>query len=592
MPTPPPTTQSIEGHGEATLPEHFEQKSPAFVQIAPVTATAREHYRRRETKPFLSSEKGSTTILFGNVTKAHEAMIEAVFRRAGYRCEALPQPKTASFHTGREFCNNGLCNPVYYTAGNLVEFLRSLEGDGMSRQEIVDNYVYFTASGCGPCRFGMYESEYSQALEHAGYKGFRVLTFQSNDGVYQSQKTGLDYTMDFGLGMFMALHLGDVLYQLPYEIRPYETNPGETDRIATGIRAEVAKFLSTRAEFDVLRDSPAWVAAWLRRHDGIKRWSDNLGKFRQHCFGKDLSDLLARSAERLNSIEVNLLRPRPVVRIVGEFYSMISESDCNFNMFRFLESEGAQVMVDPIASLVTYWLRQPGNNMERRRGLNPRYPDAAPWELHKRIVNAQWWRVKRGLFALAENAWAWQYQRVAHRLSLGTLPRLQPQWELDALAAPYYNPLLRGGEGHLEVAKAISSTIDHKSHMVLSLKPFGCMPSTQSDGVAAALAGHYPGLLFLSIETSGDGEINALSRVQMVLAEARAKARTEFEHAISTAGFALEDIERYVSNRRELRQPLTPLRMHKGIAGTGAAFVTNVARAMRRDGLRPKRRDP
>ena len=64
--------------------------------------------------------------------------------------------------------------------------------------------------------------------------------------------------------------------------------------------------------------------------------------------------------------------------------------------------------------------------------------------------------------------------------------------------------------------------------MVLSLKPFGCMPSTQSDGVQSAVSNHYKNMIFLPIETSGEGDVNAHSRVQMALGEAKAKAKAEF----------------------------------------------------------------
>ncbi len=33
-------------------------------------------------------------------------------------------------------------------------------------------YIFFTAGSCGPCRFGMYESEYRLALQNAGYERF------------------------------------------------------------------------------------------------------------------------------------------------------------------------------------------------------------------------------------------------------------------------------------------------------------------------------------------------------------------------------------------------------------------------------------
>ena len=45
--------------------------------------------------------------------------------------------------------------------------------------------------------------------------------------------------------------------------------------------------------------------------------------------------------------------------------------------------------------------------------------------------------------------------------------------------------------------------------MVLSLKPFGCMPSTQSDGAQAAVVSHFKDMIYLPIETSGEGEMNA-----------------------------------------------------------------------------------
>ena len=45
--------------------------------------------------------------------------------------------------------------------------------------------------------------------------------------------------------------------------------------------------------------------------------------------------------------------------------------------------------------------------------------------------------------------------------------------------------------------------------MVLSLKPFGCMPSTQSDGAQSAVVSNYKEMIYLPVETSGEGEINA-----------------------------------------------------------------------------------
>jgi hypothetical protein len=167
----------------------------------------------------------------------------------------------------------------------------------------------------------------------------------------------------------------------------------------------------------------------------------------------------------------------------------------------------------------------------------------------------------------------------------GTAHRLVNQLELQRLGHPYYHSRARGGEGHLEVAKNIYYANHSLSHMVLSLKPFGCMPSMQSDGAQAAVVSHYPEMLYLPVETSGEGDINAYSRVQMALGEAKAKCKNEFQQALACCGYTLDQIHRYVSEHRQLRRPIQSIPRHDGIAGQGANFVLFVASLMRRAGI-------
>jgi hypothetical protein len=78
--------------------------------------------------------------------------------------------------------------------------------------------------------------------------------------------------------------------------------------------------------------------------------------------------------------------------------------------------------------------------------------------------------------------------------------------EVADVAKDFYNNHLRGGEGHMEVGKLILNVSHKKSNMTLSVKPFGCMPSSGvSDGVQSFVTEKYPGAIFLPIETSGDG---------------------------------------------------------------------------------------
>ncbi|MEM2143687.1 MAG: M3 family metallopeptidase, partial [Candidatus Thorarchaeota archaeon] len=105
---------------------------------------------------------------------------------------------------------------------------------------------------------------------------------------------------------------------------------------------------------------------------------------------------------------------------------------------------------------------------------------------------------------------------------------------------PLYDTLARGGEGHLVVGRALESLEDKDCHLFINVKPFGCMPATQADGVMALVAAEHPDLLFLPLETLGEGEIHALNRVQMALADARRRARQEFEAALGSTGKTLE----------------------------------------------------
>src|SRR5437667_2936719 len=179
-----------------------------------------KHFQRPQERAFLAHERDQVTILFGGLTWKHESLIRAVFQGNRYRCETLPVPDVAAFQLGKEYGNNGQCNPTYFTVGNLVQFLQSLEAQGLSRQEIIDKYVFFTAGSCGPCRLGMYEADYRYALQNAGFDGFRVLLFQQSGGLSQSDaEAGLELNLDFFLGILNALNCGDVLNEVAYHLR-------------------------------------------------------------------------------------------------------------------------------------------------------------------------------------------------------------------------------------------------------------------------------------------------------------------------------------------------------------------------------------
>jgi predicted nucleotide-binding protein (sugar kinase/HSP70/actin superfamily) len=538
------------------------------------------HFHRPVERPFTAAERDRVTVLIGGLTWKHEWLIKSIFQSAGYKVDIMPTPDVAGFQLGKEYGNNGQCNPTYFMVGHLIKYLQALEAKGMPRQDIIDNYVFFTAGSCGPCRFGMYEAEYRLAVENAGFNGFRILLFNQTEGIKAGTgEAGLKFTVDFGLGAFNALNVGDVLNDVSCQIRPYEMNPGETNRVFKDATAVLGAALRDRKKFDVLQIRPEWLAQRIAANRKAEHVTSILGKIVDHLWGEQTTQALHAARDRIGAIEVDRLRVKPLVKVTGEFFAQTTEGDGNFHMFEFLERDGAEVKVEPIANWIGYMLWQAKAQHVHRKWLAMAKP--APWALHKRLACELKFRQKQAYFGIGQTLYAHLYNRIIDGLG-GIGHELTDMQELADLAQPYYHRFARGGEGHLEVAKNIYYTVHKKAHMVLSLKPFGCMPSSQSDGVQSAVMNHFKDMIFLPIETSGEGEINAHSRVQMALGEAKAKAKAEFQQTLESTGKKLEDIRAYVADHPELRHPFYKVPHRPGVTGTAANFVLHVSDRMDR----------
>jgi predicted nucleotide-binding protein (sugar kinase/HSP70/actin superfamily) len=545
--------------------------------------SAPSHFHRPVERAFTAEERNRVTILFGGFTWKHEDLIRAVFQGCGYNCEKLPVPDVAGFQTGKEFGNNGQCNPTYFTVGNLVQYLQFLEKQGISRQHILDHYVFFTAGSCGPCRFGMYEAEYRFALKNAGFDGFRVLLFKDSDGIKaESGEPGLKFSVDFGFGMLNAMHMGDVINDLVYQIRPFEVNKGETDRVFHETVDGLCADLKNRKAFEIEQLAPDWAKPKFKNNKILRNTFNVFGKWHENMWGKDCLTALGNAKNRMNSIEVDRLRVKPVVKITGEFWAQLTEGDGNFHMFEFLEREGAQVIVEPIATWVAYLMYQAKAHAIAKWPVNRPHRTPKWYELKKQFANYIGLHKKLWGIGAGQRMWNFFYHRTIKHLG-GITHHLVPQRELAELANPFYNQFARGGEGHLEVGKNVYYTIHKLCHMVLALKPFGCMPSSQSDGVQSAVINKFKDMIFLPIETSGEGEVNAHSRVQMALGEAKVKAKNEFEQCLKSTGKSLQEIRAYIDEHSELKRPFYHVPHREGVAGTAAQFILHVSDRIDRD---------
>jgi predicted nucleotide-binding protein (sugar kinase/HSP70/actin superfamily) len=562
---------------EELIKKKLEEERARLAREMGIEVQTREHFKKPVENFFSKSQRANTTLLFGGLTWKHEYLIHGALEGLGYKCEAIPTPNVQAFQLGKEYGNNGQCNPTYFTVGNLVQHLQTLEQKGVLRQEIIDKYVFFTAGACGPCRFGMYESEYRLALRNSGFDGFRVMLFQQSGGLNQAEaEAGLELNVDFFLAILNAMNMGDLISDVGYQIRPYEVNAGETDEAIRECMDYLHEVLKTHRSFNL----EGKVGSFIKNLPKVGNTAEYIGKFLDQLYGTEYTDALKAVGERLAKIKVDRTRIKPTVKVTGEFWAQTTEGDGNFNMFRFLEREGAQVIVEPIGTWIMYLIHQAKQAKMDRKGVTGEEAMPKAWRLDRRLKND--WKVKKATaqLTLAEGIFKREWNRL--REALNYLPHdLADQYELQRAAHPFYNSRAAGGEGHLEVAKNIYYTNKGIAHMVLSLKPFGCMPSTQSDGAQSAVVNQYKDMIYLPIETSGEGEINAHSRVQMALGEAKAKAKQEMARVLEETGLTIEQVQQYAAEHPELESGLYKVPHYKGVIGSAASFVKHVSELMK-----------
>ena len=264
---------------------------------------------------FTRSQRDTTTVLLAGLTEAHDHLLAAAVRRLGYRIEVLPTPDEEAFQQGKAYCDRAMCNPAYFTVGNLLRYLQRLRDEqGLSVAEINRRYLCVTAAGCGPCRFGLYINEYRKALREVGFEGFRVLLFnQTIDDQQMGEGGGLEVNAKFLIQVLRGLILADIVNLLKYRTRPYERVPGATDAAVTRSRAVLMEALEQ---------------------------------------GRGMIAALRQVRREFAAIPVDRTRVKPKVALLGEIWAETTEGDGNYRLPAFLEGEGAEVEVQPLTTWI------------------------------------------------------------------------------------------------------------------------------------------------------------------------------------------------------------------------------------------------
>ena len=99
----------------------------------------------------------------------------AVFRKAGIRADAVPDPTEKEFRLGQGYTSGKECLPIIITAGSLIRYLKE-------RQDPNELLVYFMPGDSGPCRFGSYYLLLQNMVEKMGVPDVAFLNLSQEDG--------------------------------------------------------------------------------------------------------------------------------------------------------------------------------------------------------------------------------------------------------------------------------------------------------------------------------------------------------------------------------------------------------------------------
>jgi predicted nucleotide-binding protein (sugar kinase/HSP70/actin superfamily) len=329
-----------------------------------------------------------------------------------------------------------------------------------------DKYAFFMGGSGGPCRFGQYSALQRMVLDEIGYPDVPIYAPNQASSFYR----------DLGMvgGKFLrvawqAIVATDVLFKALNETRPYEVEPGATERVY-------------RHYLECLCDAV--------RTD------------------RPLAPVMRQAHRAFETIEVDRSQPRPVIGVVGEIFVRANRFSNN-HVAAQIERLGGEVWMAPVYEWFLY------RNFRRamRSWLDA---DLRLWT--KNLVTD--WVMRRDEHNLVRPFHG--YLRNAEE---------PPTREVLGLSAPYLHRSFEG-EAILTVGKAIDF-VRKGAAGVVSTMPFTCMPGTIAHAIIKRVKEEEGGFPFLNLVYDGTEQASEDTRIEAFMHQAREYARRRARPAAS-----------------------------------------------------------
>ena len=397
------------------------------------------------------------TILAPQMLPDHFAMLESILQEAGYKVKMLDTTAHTILEEGQKYVHNDACYPAVLVIGQLID---AIHRGGYDPHKVA---LFITQTG-GGCRASNYIHLLRKALQRAGLEYIPVISLNLSG---MEKNPGFKLTIDILRKAVFAVVYGDLMMNVGWQVRPYEVNPGDTDRC-----------------LDACRE---YLLSEMRAGRGMS-FKSMVKNF----------DYIIEEFKKVPVHQEEKVR----VGVVGEIYVKYAPLGNN-NLCDFLLGEGAEPVVPGLLDFIIFKIYNRDVDVDLYGG---------HWAKKKLCQFLEKYVVKY------QQAMIDALNRSGRFRAPGTF------YDLHRLIQGYLGDGNKMGEGWLLTAEMLELIHSGVPNIVCT-QPFGCLPNhIVGKGMIRRLKEDYPDSNIVAIDYDpGATKINQENRIKLMLANAQKK---------------------------------------------------------------------
>lgn len=403
---------------------------------------------------FTREMKKDYTIITPNMAPIHFELIKDVLISFGYKIDLLTTTGREIVDEGLKYVHNDTCYPALLSIGQMMHALHS------GKYDLHKVALVMTQTG-GGCRASNYIHLLRKALKKDGLDYIPVISLNLSG---LESNSGFKITLPLLRRAIAALTYGDLLMLLKNQVKPYELNYGESDRL---------------------------VSEWIKK---LTELFEENKAFTQ----REVRAYFDRITESFANIKVERTE-KTRVGVVGEIYVKYSAL-ANNGLEDFLFNQGCEVMVPGIVGFMIFKVDNRLEDIELYGGSS----------------------AKKQLCTMLK----WYFTKFERDLieSVKKYPQFiapSPYSHLKELAGQVIGYGCKMGEGWLLTAE-VMELIESGFENVVCTQPFGCLPNhIVGKGMIRKVKKVYPKANIVPIDYDPSAtRVNQENRIKLMLAVA------------------------------------------------------------------------